>query len=873
MTASDIRNVFLDFFKKKDHQIVQSAPIVLKDDPTLMFTNAGMNQFKDLFLGNQKPIHTRIANTQKCLRVSGKHNDLEEVGVDTYHHTMFEMLGNWSFGDYFKEDAINWAWELLTEVYKLDKNRLYVSVFEGDIQDKLPLDEDAKNIWLNHVSEDRIILGNKNDNFWEMGETGPCGPCSEIHIDLRTDEERSTVDGASLVNADHDQVIEIWNLVFMEYNRKADSSLVPLPSKHVDTGMGLERLVRAVHAQQSNYDSDLFMDTIRTLEKMSKKTYGKDTQVDIAFRVVADHLRAVCFAVADGQLPDNSGAGYVIRRILRRAVRYGYSFLDVKQPFMYLLVDGLILKFGHVFEGLEKQKDFISQVIEQEEKSFLNTLNNGLKLFENYANSASSVIHGNHAFELYDTFGFPIDLTQLLAKEKGISIDLEGFNQELNKQKDRSRSDAKKESGDWIQLVSDDKEEFIGYDYTESDVVITRYREVLIKGKKLFQLIFNYTPFYAESGGQIGDTGFLLGYEDQQKIDIIDTQKENQLIIHLVKEPPHNFSQKFKAQVHVLRRNKITLNHSATHLLQAALRMVLGDHITQKGSLVTDKNLRFDFSHFKKLESSELESIERLINMQIRQAIPLQEERNIPYAKAIERGAMALFGEKYGDTVRMVTFDADFSVELCGGTHVKNTAHIGQLKIVHEGAVAAGVRRVEAITGATADDYMQEKLETLHLVKSELGNQQDVIKALQDLKKEHNEVVERLAIFEKQQLHALKEKLKSNKQTINGFTFIVEHIELDQASQAKDLCFQLKEELNHLFCVLLSTIQGKPSISIMISDSLIQERGFHAGNLVREWSKEIQGGGGGQPFFAQAGGTDSSGLDTVKQKALQLLKG
>ena len=867
MTAQDIRNTFLTFFEKKGHKIVDSAPIVIKDDPTLMFTNAGMNQFKDIFLGNQSATDTRLVDTQKCLRVSGKHNDLEEVGVDTYHHTMFEMLGNWSFGDYFKEDSINWAWELLTEVYKLDKDRLYVSIFEGSKPDQLDLDMDAKTIWLNHVSEDRIILGDKKDNFWEMGETGPCGPCSEIHIDLRSVDERLKIDGASLVNADHEQVIEIWNLVFMQYNRRADGSLVPLPAKHVDTGMGLERLVRAVHSQNSNYDSDLFMDTIHTLEDISGVKYGKDTYIDIAFRVVADHLRAVCFAISDGQLPDNNGAGYVIRRILRRAVRYGYSFLKIESPFIYRLVDGFVSKFEDVFTNLSSQKEFITKVIEQEEKSFLNTLNNGLKLFDNYASSEGKMISGIHAFELYDTFGFPIDLTQLLAKEKNIQVDIKGFELELAKQKDRSRADAKKVAGDWIELVEDDHEEFIGYDYTESEVIITRYRTVEVKGKKQFHLIFNCTPFYAESGGQVGDKGIIEGLSDSQKIKITDTQKENKLIIHLAEELPKNLNQKFTAVVNSEYRNSVTLNHSATHLLQASLRQILGDHVTQKGSLVNSKYLRFDFSHYQKVEKEELEAIEKLVNYKIRSSIALKEDRNIPFDKAIQQGAMALFGEKYGDTVRMVTFDQDFSVELCGGTHVSNTAQIGSFRIVSEGAVAAGVRRIEAFTGAHADDYVKNQLELLDLVRSELGNQKDILKAIKDIKNENFSFKEKLEAFEHEQVAGLKNKLKSSIQNINGMQVIIETIEVDKAAQVKDLCFQLKQETENLFCTLLANVAGKPNISIMISDQLVKEKNYHAGNLVREWSKEIKGGGGGQPFFAQAGGSDVTGLEKVKEIA------
>tara|TARA_B110000902_G_scaffold106442_1_gene125860 strand:- start:1912 stop:4533 length:2622 start_codon:yes stop_codon:yes gene_type:complete len=867
MTVAEIRQQFLDFFEKRGHKIVASAPIVVKDDPTLMFTNAGMNQFKDIFLGNKEPKATRVVDTQKCLRVSGKHNDLEEVGVDTYHHTMFEMLGNWSFGDYFKEDAINWAWELLTEVYKLDKDRLYVSVFEGDKSDGLGLDTEAKNLWLKHVSSSKIILGNKKDNFWEMGEVGPCGPCSEIHVDLRSDEERAKVDGASLVNADHEQVIEIWNLVFMQYNRKADGSLHPLPNQHVDTGMGFERLVRAVHSMQSNYDSDLFMNSIHELEKISGKEYGIDEKTDIAFRVIADHLRAVCFAIADGQLPDNGGAGYVIRRILRRAVRYGYSFLGLEKPFLTDLVPGFVSTFKEVFPGLEEQGPFVKKVVEQEEKSFLNTLNKGLKLFDEFSSKGKKDVSGKDAFELYDTFGFPIDLTQLLAKEKGIEVDLDGFKAALQQQKDRSRADAKKESGDWIIVTDDEKEEFVGYDYTETTVKITRYREVETKGKKQYNLVFNLTPFYAESGGQVGDKGVLIGNDDEEKIGINDTLKENQLIVHVADKLPSNLNQTFVAKVNAEKRTATTLNHSATHLLQAALREVLGDHVAQKGSLVNEKHLRFDFSHFQKVEKAEIEQIENKVNAKIREAVALEEARNVPFDEAVSKGAMALFGEKYGDTVRVITFDKDYSVELCGGTHVRNTAHIGSIKIVHEGAVAAGVRRIEAITGSKVDAHIKDKMNLLEELGTELGNPQDLVKALQSLQKENTAVKEKLAAFENEQLGSLKENLKAEAKEINGVTAIVDIISVNNAAQAKDLCFQFKEEIESLFCVLLADIDGKPSISIMISDNLIKDKGWNAGQLIREWAREVKGGGGGQPFFAQAGGADSSGLPKVKELA------
>jgi len=871
MTAAEIRQQFLDFFEQKGHKVVESAPIVVKDDPTLMFTNAGMNQFKDIFLGDKNAESKRVVDTQKCLRVSGKHNDLEEVGVDTYHHTMFEMLGNWSFGDYFKEDAINWAWELLTEVFKLDKDRLYVSVFEGDKADNLPLDTEAKELWLKHVPAEKIILGNKKDNFWEMGETGPCGPCSEIHIDLRTDEERAKVSGASLVNADHEQVIEIWNLVFMQYNRKADGSLHPLPNQHVDTGMGFERLVRAVHSMQSNYDSDLFMDTIRELERISNKKYGTDEQTDIAFRVIADHLRAVCFAIADGQLPDNNGAGYVIRRILRRAVRYGYSFLGLDQPFMCTLVPGFVAKFSGVFPGLEEQKDFLKKVVEQEEKSFLNTLNKGLKLFDEYSNQGADNVNGRQAFELYDTFGFPIDLTQLLAKENNVEVDIAGFKVALQEQKNRSKADAKKESGDWIIVEENEREEFVGYDYLETDVKITRYREVIVKGKKQFHLVLNLTPFYAESGGQVGDKGVLIGKDDDEKIGILDTQKENQLSIQITEKLPVNLKQHFMAKVNEEKRTATTLNHSATHLLQAALREVLGSHIAQKGSLVNEKHLRFDFSHFQKVEKAEIEQIENIVNGKIREAIALEEARNVPFEEAKNSGAMALFGEKYGDTVRVITFDKNYSVELCGGCHVSNTAQIGSIKIVHEGAVAAGVRRIEAITGHKADAFIKDKLSLVEQMGAELGNPQDLLKALQSLQKENSELKSKLEVFEASQLGDVKGQLVKGMKSADGVNSIIEIIKVSTAAQAKDLAFQLKEEIEDLFCVLLADIDGKPSISIMVSDSLVKEKGYNAGALIREWAKEVKGGGGGQPFFAQAGGADVSGLKKVKELAINFV--
>ena len=867
MRASAVRQKFLEFFEKNGHKIVPSAPIVVKNDPTLMFTNAGMNQFKDYFLGNQIAAVKRVVDTQKCLRVSGKHNDLEEVGVDTYHHTMFEMLGNWSFGDYFKQDAIKWAWELITEVYKLPKDRLYVTVFEGDKEDGLEADNEAASIWEEYIKKNRILFCDKKDNFWEMGDTGPCGPCSEIHMDLRPDSEREKLDGKSLVNEDHDQVIELWNLVFIQYNRKADKSLEDLPDKHVDTGMGLERVVRAISLKSSNYDTDLFMGTIAELEKLSGKKYGNKEHVDIAFRVISDHLRAVSFTIADGQLPDNGGAGYVVRRILRRAIRYGYSFLDLKQPFIFNLVQILAEKFKLVFPELHSQKDFVSKVVEQEEKSFLNTLNNGLKLFDNFTSNGTQNVSGIHAFELYDTHGFPIDLTQLLAREKGIEVDLKGFEAELTKQKERSRAVAQKTARDWIVVYEDEREEFVGYDYTETEIKITRYREVEAKGKKQYHLVFNITPFYAESGGQVGDKGVLIGESNDEKVGILDTQKENQLIIQIADKLPSNLNQDFIARVNAKKRELTTYNHSATHLLHAALKQVLGSHVNQKGSLVNEKYLRFDFSHFQKVTKEELTEIEQIVNQKIREAIQLNEERNAPFDEAVDKGAMALFGEKYGDVVRVITYDADYSVELCGGTHVANTASIGNFKITTESAVAAGVRRIEAITSTAADEHVQSKIDLLGEIRSQLGDPQDVIKAVEALLKENISLKQEVEQFQSAKLVELKKNLEESVKSYGEVSAIIETISVSNAGQAKDLAFQLKNEIENLFLVLLADIGGKPSLSIMISDSLVKDKGFNAGQLIREWAREVKGGGGGQPFFAQAGGSDVSGLPKVKELA------
>ena len=868
MTSKEVRNAFLSFFQNKGHKVVPSAPIVVKNDPTLMFTNAGMNQFKDYFLGNKEAKDVRVVDTQKCLRVSGKHNDLEEVGVDTYHHTMFEMLGNWSFGDYFKEDTIAWAWELLTEVYKLDKNRLYVTVFEGDKTDGVGPDIESENIWKKYIDADRILRCDKQDNFWEMGETGPCGSCSEIHMDLRPQAEVDKLSGKELVNADHPQVIELWNLVFMEFNRKADKSLESLPAKHVDTGMGLERVLRAVHMQHSNYDTDLFMDTIRDLESISGKTFGKNEQTDIAFRVIADHIRALAFCIADGQLPSNTGAGYVLRRILRRAVRYGYSFLDFKEPFLYKIIDKLSLQFEGVFNELPEQKDFVAKVIEQEEISFLRTLFAGLdRLDKSVENANEKLINGEEVFELYDTFGFPIDLTQLIAAEKGLTVDMDGFNKALAEQKARSKADAAKETGDWQVLLNDEKEEFVGYDYTDANVRITRYRTLTVKGKEKFQIVFNITPFYAESGGQVGDTGVLVGSENQEKIKVLDTQKENDLIVHVVDQLPDNAKQVFHANINLNKRDNTQKNHSATHLLHAALKEVLGDHVAQKGSLVDPKKLRFDFSHFTKVTDEELHEIEHIVNTKIGESIALDEKRNVPYDIAINSGVTALFGEKYGDVVRVITFGEDFSKELCGGTHVANTSEIGRFVFMHESSVAAGVRRVEAITGDEAEAYFVKKLDVLKEVETLLGHPKDLVKQVQSLLKENKENTKKLEVLGQAQLGQLRNTLRSKVSTHNEVNVLIEQVEADNAAGIKDVLFQLRNEVDNLFAVLVANINNKPSLSIMISDSLVKDKGWNAGQLIREWAKEVKGGGGGQPFFAQAGGVDVSGLPKVLELA------
>lgn len=871
MDSKAIRQKFLNYFINKKHQIVESAPLVNKNDPTLMFTNAGMNQFKDFFLGNEKPKYTRIADTQKCLRVSGKHNDLEEVGLDTYHHTMFEMLGNWSFGDYFKKEAIEWAWELLTEVYKLPKDKLYVTVFEGDKSENLELDQEAYDLWKNIIDEDRIIYGSKKDNFWEMGDTGPCGPCSEIHIDLRSDEEIKAKPGKELVNNDHPQVVEIWNLVFMEFNRMASGELKNLPAKHVDTGMGFERLCMAIQNKKSNYDTDVFEPLISFLADKANVKYGNNEQTDIALRVISDHVRAIAFAVADGQLPSNTGAGYVIRRILRRAVRYGFTFLGFKEPIIYKLVKILDSQMGDVFNELRAQVDFISKVIEQEEAAFLKTLDNGLKKIDNIKDVLESVgervINGKTAFELYDTYGFPFDLTSLIARENGLSVDEKGFAEEMAKQKERSKADAVKETGDWTILKKVDKVEFEGYDYLTSESTIVQYRTIKQKDKEIYQIVLDKTPFYAESGGQVGDNGYLES--DTERLKVLDTKKENDLIVHLVEKLPANVAATFKAIVNKDKRVDTMSNHSATHLLHFALREVLGTHVEQKGSLVNEKILRFDFSHFQKLTDEEINRVEHIVNSMIRQNISLDERRNVPIVNAKEMGAMALFGEKYGEEVRVIKFGD--SVELCGGTHVSATGNIGYFKIVSESSIAAGVRRIEAITGKNAENYMDEQVSLLNEIKSILKSPKDIKLSIQQLVEEKNQLEKDI-----QQLHAgkaqdAKKELLANKVDSNGAVKIVSTVNLPSADALKQLCFELKNEVEDLFLVLAANIDGKPQISVVLGDKLIKEKGMNAGNIVRELAQEIKGGGGGQPFYATAGGKDISGLDRVVEKANQLI--
>ncbi|AVI51166.1 alanine--tRNA ligase [Pukyongia salina] len=865
MKSSEIRSKFLDFFQSKSHEIVPSAPMVIKDDPTLMFTNAGMNQFKEYFLGNSTPKSERIADTQKCLRVSGKHNDLEEVGMDTYHHTMFEMLGNWSFGNYFKKEAIGWAWELLTEVLGIDKDKLYVTIFEGDKAEGLERDQEAYDHWKQLIAEDRILNGSKHDNFWEMGDQGPCGPCSEIHVDIRSAEDRAKIPGADLVNQDHPQVVEIWNLVFMQFNRKADGSLEKLPARHVDTGMGFERLCMVLQDKQSNYDTDVFTPLIREIETVTKTSYGKDEKVDIAIRVIADHVRAVAFSIADGQLPSNTGAGYVIRRILRRAIRYGFTFLDKKEPFIFRLTDTLVKQMGTAFPELVSEKNLITNVIREEEQSFLRTLDQGLVLLENMITTAKgNEISGQKVFELYDTYGFPKDLTGLILRERGYSYNESEFDSELQKQKERSRAAGKVETGDWNVLADDSEEEFIGYDSLEANVKITRYRKVESKKEgELFQLVFNLTPFYPEGGGQVGDKGYLEAANGEVTY-VVDTKKENNLIIHFVKNLPRNPEVNFKAVVDAKQRARTAANHSATHLLHQALRNILGPHVTQKGSMVHSRYLRFDFSHFSKVTEEELHQVEDFVNARIRESIALEERRNIPYKQAIEEGALALFGEKYGDTVRAIKFGN--SMELCGGTHVTNTSDVWHFIITSESAVASGIRRIEAITGDAAKTYFMERSEAFRKVQKVLNNSKDPVSAIEKIQEENTALQKQIQQLQKDKAKGLKGELKNELEEINGVQFLAKEVPLDAAGM-KDLAFELGAEVENLFLLFGSNHEDKALLTCYISKEIVAEKDLNAGTIVRELGKHIQGGGGGQPFFATAGGKNPAGINAALEAA------
>ncbi|HTF04539.1 MAG TPA: alanine--tRNA ligase [Bacteroidia bacterium] len=945
MNANEIRRTFLDFFKSKGHEIVPSAPMVVKNDPTLMFINSGMAPFKDWFLGNAPAKWPRVADTQKCLRVSGKHNDLEEVGVDTYHHTMFEMLGNWSFGDYFKKEAIAWSWELLTEVYKLPKDRLYVTVFEGSVDDKLAFDQEAYNEWMKYTTPDRILKGNKKDNFWEMGDTGPCGPCTEIHFDSRSDAERKAVEGATLVNADHPQVIEIWNNVFMEFQRKADGSLEKLPAQHVDTGMGFERLVRVLQGKQSNYDTDIFMPLINTIEKLTGTTYGgTDSKQDIATRVLSDHIRTISFAIADGQLPSNTGAGYVIRRILRRAARYYYTFLNIDEPLLYNLVDTLVLEMGEFFPELKKQQSLITNVIEEEERSFLRTIGYGIQRFEEYvvrqytfgrnnefllseikkdlgeayarriylmqdggkltvtqdgdslkidfgfnqdylsslvddresilvpsdpSHGPIKKIRGDFAYKLYDTYGFPKDLTELMAREIGWIVDTERYHQLEKEQKDRSRAATAIDTDDWVELKKNATSVFVGYDKVESDANIIRYRRIKAKGKESYQLVLDVTPFYAESGGQVGDTGSLDSVNDS--VRVLDTKKENGVIVHFVEKLPEDVNKTFRAVVDVKKRRNTEGHHSATHLLHAALRKVLGTHVEQKGSLVNEEYLRFDFSHFQKVTDDEVAEIEKIVNEKIRENIQA-DIREMGIEDAKKKGAMALFGEKYGDVVRVVTFDEKYSIELCGGTHVKASGQIGLFKIISEGAIAAGIRRIEAISGERAERFVNEQQHLVAELKNVLKNPKDVLKSVQQLIDEKSALEKQMESLVREKAKLIRGELAKKATSVNGMNFIAEKIELNSADAIKELAYALREQIDSLFLVIGAEVNGKASLTLMLSDNLVKEKNMDANKMIRELAKEIQGGGGGQAFYATSGGTNTAGIESALKKAKEFIQ-
>jgi alanyl-tRNA synthetase len=896
MTSTLIRNHFLEFFTSKEHVIVPSAPIVIKDDPTLLFTNAGMNQFKDYFLDNKKAPYVRIADTQKCLRVSGKHNDLEEVGVDTYHHTMFEMLGNWSFGDplnpsrgYFKEEAIAWSWELLTEIYKIEKERLYVTVFEGDAKESLPKDDEAISCWKRWISEERIIPGNKKDNFWEMGDTGPCGPCTEIHVDCRSEQERKKNDGKNLVNNDHPQVIEIWNNVFIQYNRKKDGSLEPLPAKHVDTGMGFERLVRVLQNKQSNYDTDVFTGTITEIEKISHKKYDEgDSKQAIAFRVIADHIRAIAFPIADGQLPSNTGAGYVIRRILRRAVRYYFSYLDIKQPLLYKLIPLLGEQYKNVFPELYLQIDFISKVVHEEEQNFLRTLDKGLKRMDTIistvpgstttnitktgaalSSATPSIINGKDAFELYDTYGFPIDLTRLIARENDLMIDEEGFEKEMLIQKNRSRAAGVLDIEDWIVINENGGSKFVGYDSFETGSKVLKYRKTRWQGKEIYHIVLDKTPFYAESGGQVGDKGSLIF--DDENIQVTDTKKENDLIIHFTKQLPSEISGKLIAKIDAGKRSRTQIHHSATHLMHAALRCVLGVHVTQKGSLVTDEYLRFDFSHFTKVTDEELLKVESLVNEKIRENIPvIIKETN--KEEAIQSGAMALFGEKYGEKVRVVIIDPGYSIELCGGTHVAHTGELGIFKVKSESAIGTGVRRIEAFCGKAAEAFINEHFELVHDIREKLKNPKDIRKTIENVLIENIELRKRLEKLEIKNLSVIKNELLQKLEIINDINFIGEIVDVSNPEALKNICFSLKKDLTNYVMALAATIEGKSHVVIMLDPVIAASKNLDASHIIKELvAPVISGNGGGQKILATAGGNDATRLAEVIEKVKQLL--
>ena len=872
LTAAAIRQQFLDFFQSKGHTILPSAPIVVKDDPTLLFTNAGMNQFKDYFLGNKKAPFKRAADTQKCLRVSGKHNDLEEVGVDTYHHTMFEMLGNWSFGDYFKKDAIAWTWELLTGIYGIDKSRLYVTVFEGDMKENIPRDEEALSEWKKWIAGERILMGNKKDNFWEMGDTGPCGPCTEIHVDCRSDEERNTVDGSTLVNNDHPQVIEIWNNVFIQFNRKKDGSLENLPAQHVDTGMGFERLTRVLQQKNSNYDTDIFSGTINETGRITSKVYkANDDKESVAFRVIADHIRAISFTIADGQLPSNTGAGYVIRRILRRAVRYYYSYLDYKQPLLHQLLPVIARQFETVFPELMKQLDFVSKVVKEEEEAFLRTLDKGLKKIDEIIlqSHESKIINGTAAFELLDTYGFPIDLTRLIAMENNLMVDDAGFESEMLQQKNRSRAATALETEDWIMVHDLPSSKFVGYDLLETKSRVVKYRKVSGKGKELYQLLLNTTPFYAESGGQVGDSGVL--WNESGNIFIINTKKENDLIIHFAENIPADMSHEMTATVDAARRKNIALHHSATHLMHAALRKVLGNHVAQKGSLVNEEHLRFDFSHFAKVTDEEIAAVEELVNEKIRQNIPVV-IKSMSKEEALATGAMALFGEKYGDVVRVVIIDPQYSIELCGGTHVGATGELGIFKIKQETAVAAGVRRIEAMSGKAAEALINEQFVNINSIRGLLKNTKDINRSIENLLAENSDLKKRIESLEARQLVGIRNELLQKDEIINNVNFIGAIIEVGNPDSLKKLCADLGNHLKDNVIVLVTNIGGKPYVAISIAENVAAAKSLDAVQIIKEHiAPLIRGGGGGQKTLATAGGQDISNLKAVIETVKAIL--